>query len=192
MNMKRMVKNIISVGYSILYFSITKMFNWRRFNYWFIERFSPNTEVTIAGDGKIVIGRYVTAHSMTKLKSVASGRLIIGDHVRFNYGCIVVARELIHIDKNVGFGPNVLIYDHDHDFRKLGGIGPGATKFKSGTIEIGENCWIGANTVILRNTRLGKNCIVAAGSVLGNCEYPDNTVIYQKRDTQTKSYIVDL
>ena len=66
-----------------------------------------------------------------------------------------------------------------------------ADKYKEGTIEIGENCWIGANTVILRNTKLGKNCVVAAGSVLGNCEYPDNTVIYQKRETLVKSYEIE-
>lgn len=186
--MKRKLKNIISVLYSFIYFFITKIFNWKNFKFSCIERFSPSTEVTIANKGKISLGKRITAHSGTRLKVVSSGNLVIEDHVRFNYGCIVVSQGSIKIKRGVGFGPNVQLFDHDHDYKNSHGVGPGATKFKKGSIEIGENSWIGANAVILRNTKLGKNCVVAAGSVIGNCEYPDNTVIYQKRDTQTKSF----
>ena len=186
--MKRRFKNVVSVLYSMVYFSITKFFHWKHFQFQLIERFSPNTEVTIAGKGSIALGGRITAHSGVKIKSVAKGDIVIGNHVRFNYGCIVVSQGRICIADGVGFGPNVLMFDHDHDYRSREGVGPGATKFRTGTIEIGENSWIGANVVILKNTKLGKNCVVAAGSVIGNCEYPDNTVIYQKRETQTKSF----
>ena len=186
--MKRKFKNLISVIYSFIYFMITKIFNWNSFKFNPIERFSPATEVTMANNGKIYLGKRITAHSGTKLKAVSNGNLVVEDHVRFNYGCIVVSQGSITIKRGVGFGPNVQLFDHDHDYRNAHGVGPGATKFKKGTIEIGENSWIGANTVILKNTKLGKNCVVAAGSVIGNCEYPDNTVIYQKRETLSKSF----
>lgn len=187
--MKRILKNIISVLYSVIYFTITKIFNWQSFRFFPIERFSPSTEVTIAGNGKIFLGKRITAHSGVKIKAVSNGSITIEDQVRFNYGCIVMSQGTIEIKKGVGFGPNVLMFDHDHDYRSKHGVGPGATHFKTGTIEIGENSWIGANCVILKNTKLGKNCVVAAGSVIGNCEYPDNTVIYQKRENLTKSFI---
>lgn len=186
--MKRKFKNVVSVLYSVVYFSITKLFHWKNFQFRLIERFSPETEVTIAGKGSIALGGRITAHSGVKIKSVAKGDIVIGNHVRFNYGCIVVSQGRIHIADGVGFGPNVLMFDHDHDYRSREGVGPGATKFRTGTIEIGENSWIGANVVILKNTKLGKNCVVAAGCVLGNCEYPDNTVIYQKRETYAKTF----
>lgn len=186
--MKRQLKNIISVLYSMVYFSITKLFHMKKFHFHLIERFSPNTEVTIAGNGSISLGQRITAHSGVRIKSAAKGEIVIGNHVRFNYGCILVSQGRVQIDNGVGFGPNVLIFDHDHDYRSKHGVGPGATKFRIGTVEIGENSWIGANAVILKNTKLGKNCVVAAGSVIGNCEYPDNTVIYQKRETLTKSF----
>lgn len=187
--MKRFLKNFFSVLYSILYFSITKIFNWNSFSFYPIERFSPSTEVTVSGRGIIKLGKKITAHSGVRIKAVANGKINIEDQVRFNYGCIVMSQGAITIRKGVGFGPNVLMFDHDHDYRCKYGVGPGATHFKTGTIEIGENSWIGANCVILKNTKLGKNCVVAAGSVIGNCEYPDNTVIYQKRETLTKSFI---
>lgn len=103
-----------------------------------------------------------------------------------NYGCMITSRNKIQIGNGVEFGPNVLLYDHDHDYKCSGGLKAG--KYKVGEIIIGENSWIGANVVILKNTKLGKNCVVAAGSVIGNCEYPDNTIIYQKRETLTKSF----
>ena len=186
--MKRQLKNIISVLYSMIYFFITKLFHMKKFHFHLIERFSPNTEVTIAGNGSISLGQRITAHSGVRIKSAVNGDIVIGDCVRFNYGCMLVSQGRVQIDNGVGFGPNVLIFDHDHDYRNKHGVGPGATKFRGGTVETGENSWIGANVVTLKNTKLGKNCVVAAGSVIGNCEYPDNTVIYQKRETLTKSF----
>ena len=43
-------------------------------------------------------------------------------------------------------------------------------------IEIGENCFIGARSVILPGTTIGNNCIIGAGSVVrGHIE--DNSIV---------------
>jgi len=47
----------------------------------------------------------------------------------------------------------------------------------SGKVVIGDNCFIGMNSIILKGTKIGNNCIVGAGSVLTGKEYPDNSVI---------------
>jgi len=44
-------------------------------------------------------------------------------------------------------------------------------------IEIGKNCWIGAKVTILDGAKIGNGCIIAAGSVITNKEFPDNSVI---------------
>jgi acetyltransferase-like isoleucine patch superfamily enzyme len=41
---------------------------------------------------------------------------------------------------------------------------------------IGDNCFIGINSIILAGAKIGNNCIVGAGSVVSG-EYPDNSVI---------------
>ena len=187
--MKRFINNVISVFYSFFRFVFMKLFYGKHFKYYPIERFSPNTEVHFLGKGFIYLGKFVRVHSLCRFRVIRQGCIKIDDNAKFNYGCMITARKMIHIGAGTELGPNVLLYDHDHDFRCKGGLK--ADKYKEGTIEIGENCWIGANTVILRNTKLGKNCVVAAGSVLGNCEYPDNTVIYQKRETLVKSYDIE-
>jgi acetyltransferase-like isoleucine patch superfamily enzyme len=53
-------------------------------------------------------------------------------------------------------------------------------------VEIGDNSWVGANTIILRGTKIGKNCVVGAGCVISG-EYPDNSIITQKRETISRS-----
>lgn len=82
-------------------------------------------------------------------------------------------------------GPNVLIYDHDHDYKAEGGVF--SLKYKTSPVTIGNNVWIGANCVILRGTSIGDNCVIGGGCVLKG-EYPSNSVIVQKRSTEVINY----
>ena len=76
-------------------------------------------------------------------------------------GCVVTTYDHIKIGDNVMLGPNVLIYDQDHDYQVEGGVA--AMKFKTAPITIGNNVWIGANTLILRGTTIGDNSVVGGG-----------------------------
>ena len=46
---------------------------------------------------------------------------------------------------------------------------------------IGDNVWIGANTVILRGSIIDNGCVIGAGSVIKG-EYPPDSVVIQKRE----------
>ena len=60
-------------------------------------------------------------------------------------------------------------------------------KYKTAPVEYSAiTSGIGANCVILRGTKIGDNCVVAAGSVIKG-EFPANTLIYQKRETEIKT-----
>ena len=54
----------------------------------------------------------------------------------------------------------------------------GAFKYKDhvGTIEIGDNVFIGARSIILYNTKIGSNCIIGAGSIVTE-DIPNNSVV---------------
>lgn len=162
-----------------------KVFHLRTFNASLINQISPSSEITIDFGGKLSLGKKFRLRDNAKLRVRKSAVCKIGNNSSFNSGCCVVCHDKIEIGDNVQFGPNVLVYDHDHDFRAEGGIK--AMKYKTSPISIGNGCWIGANTVILRGTQLGENCVVGAGSVL-NGVYPDNSVIVQKRETIVKEY----
>lgn len=69
----------------------------------------------------------------------------------------------------------VCILTHDYSLsvmRRVYGewIGEGAETI------IGENCFIGVNSILLMGTQLGNNVIVGAGSVVHG-KFPDNVVI---------------
>ncbi|WP_218841530.1 DapH/DapD/GlmU-related protein [Winogradskyella undariae] len=38
--------------------------------------------------------------------------------------------------------------------------------YSIGSVEIGDNCWIGSNVVILKNVNIGDNCIIGANCVV--------------------------
>ena len=80
--------------------------------------------------------------------------------------------------KSSGIRSECLIYDHDHDISSAESIHDSG--YKTSPVVIGDDVWIGANTVILRGTVIGRDCVVGAGSVLKGV-YPAGSVIVQKR-----------
>jgi acetyltransferase-like isoleucine patch superfamily enzyme len=46
---------------------------------------------------------------------------------------------------------------------------------KYGTIEIGNNCFIGINTILMPNVKIGDNCVIGAGSIVTK-NIPSNSV----------------
>ena len=186
--MRRLLYNLISVLFSALRFGILKLFHFQHFSFVGIQRFSPNTEVVIMEKGSIRLGRHVRAHRRSKLLAFSSGELEIGSDAALGNGVSINCMERITIGEGVQIGPDVKIYDHDHDFRVPGGIR--AEKFRTAPVKIGDNSWIGCNVVILMGTTLGENCIVGAGSVLKG-QYPANSVIVQKRNTEVTCYSMD-
>ena len=178
--MRHFLSNLVSCIFSLVKFSFIKLFHFRTFFFHPLVRFSPNVRVGISAGSDLKIGRKVIVRSGSKIVSTGGGKLTIGSSSGFGYYCIVICRHCVTIGKNVYFGPNTLIYDHDHDFRDKEGIR--SKKYKCAPIEIGDGTWIGANCVILKGATVGKNCVIGAGSIVkGNI--PDNTVFVQKRDT---------
>ena len=68
------------------------------------------------------------------------------------------------------FGNNLVIVDHDHNFKN------NYSEFVSSPIHIGNNVWCGANVTILRGTEIGDNCVIGAGTVVKGC-FPANCII---------------
>lgn len=105
----------------------------------------------------------------------------VEDGTFFNNNCIVTCREKIKIGKNCLFGPNVMIFDHDHDIHAENV----STSFISKPIIIEDNVWVGANTVILKGVRIGQGAVIAAGSVV-NVDVEDYVIFYNQRTNMTK------
>lgn len=83
-------------------------------------------------------------------------------------GSSICAAESVYIGKNVGLGANTSVYDTDFhpidpDKRRNQS---GLTHVKIAPISIGNDAWIGANSLILKGVTIGEGAVVAAGSVV--------------------------
>lgn len=84
---------------------------------------------------------------------------------------------MIELGKNVYLATNVQFLTHDGSLswltRKMGLTDKRTEKI--GKIIIGDNCFVGARAMFMHDVTVGKNCIVAAGSVVTK-NIPDNSV----------------
>lgn len=138
-----------------------------------------HNRVCLSSSGTLEIGNGCEFKKNVDLQA-NSGCLHIDDGVFINSDSLLVACDSISVGSGTAIGNGVKIYDHDHVF-----VAEGEQPWNQTTTEpvtIGKNCWIGANTVILRGTRIGDNCVVGAGCILKGT-YPAHSKIIQKRET---------
>ena len=87
----------------------------------------------------------------------------VGENFFANYNLVILDVGKVTIGDNVQIAPNVSIYTAGHplhpDSRNSG--------YEYGIpITIGDNVWIGGNTVILPGVTVGDNAVIGAGSVV--------------------------
>lgn len=167
---------------SIIYLSFIKIIKLNKFEFSLIPKVSVSTKFSII-KGKIILGKGVGTRKNVEFRVSDGGNILIGSKCFFNNGCLICCKDKIVIGDSTQIGPNVMIFDHDHDFRQMNGLA--SKKFKCSQVIIGNNVWIGANCVILRGTVIGDNCVVAAGTILSGV-YDKNKLIVQKKDTEVK------
>lgn len=105
------------------------------------------------------------------------GRIEIGENTGIS-GSTIYAMKQIEIGKNVLIGGNCKIIDNDfHPLLVEHRIPQQRVEdIKKAPILISDGCFIGANSIILKGTKIGKNCVVGAGSVVSG-SFPDNVII---------------
>ncbi len=100
-------------------------------------------------------------------------RISIGNNVATNNNLVLCAANYIEIGDDTLIGNGVSVMDHEaHGMapdmrRQLGEIGK---------VIIGRNVWLGNNVIILKNSEIGDNTIVAAGAVVSG-KFPANVIV---------------
>ncbi len=96
----------------------------------------------------------------------------VGENFYANYNLIILDVAQVTIGDNVMLAPNVAIYTAGHplhpDSRNSG--------YEYGLpVSIGDNVWIGGNTVLLPGAVIGSNTVIGAGSVVSG-RIPDGVL----------------
>ena len=105
------------------------------------------------------------------------GQIEIGEGFGIS-GSTIYSIKSIKIGKDVTIGANCKIIDND--FHPLDPVqrrlNLNEEHTKRAPIVIGDNCFIGMNSIILKGTTLGNNVVVGAASVVHG-SFPDNCII---------------
>lgn len=110
------------------------------------------------------------------------GELQIGSHCFFNTNTSITCINKVTIGEYCKFGNNLVIVDHDHNFREnnADGMNKDKEEFKAAEITIGNGVWVGANCVILKGVTIGDRAVIAAGSVVRR-DIPAGATYYEER-----------
>lgn len=139
-------------------------------------------KVRVNGNGQLRVGVGMSCRKQVIFNLSSGGAIEIGENVFINDGCRFNAREKIQIGKGTIFGQNVMIYDHDHNYRDLSQM---RNDFLVEKITIGENVWIGSNVIILRGSTVGDGAVIGAGTIIKG-DIPPNTMVYNSRELVQK------
>ena len=105
---------------------------------------------------------------------------LMGENVSFSPRKIPLYPNLIRIHNNVSLAAGVQFVTHDISDNVINSLLKSVGRDervaeKIGCIEIMDNVFVGADTTILYDVRIGENCIIGAGSLV-NKDIPPNSV----------------
>ena len=163
--------------YNFIFLMVRKLRYGSRYQSSFIERLSPASSIRLIGKSKIKLGYNIDIAPHTRIEALHGGDIFIGDRTYINRDCIISCHKSVHIGKNCMFGPGVRIYDNNHKFSKDEGV---SSKLKTGSISIGDNCWIASNAIILKGADIGNNCIIGVGCII-DYKIPDGSLVRLKQ-----------
>ena len=107
--------------------------------------FGRDCRVYATPESTISIGNNFSANTNVMINARGKGKIVIGD--------------------NVSVGPNVVLRANDHVFERSEILikDQGMTE---GAISIGNDVWIAANAVILKDVSIGDGAVIAAGAIV--------------------------
>ena len=140
------------------------------------QRFEGRFSIRVGKYGHLKLGKATYCRDGFSLIVDGDGNCEIANNCFFNRNVSITCLKRIKIGSYVQMGNNVVIVDHNHDFRN-----PKVGQYTYAPITIGNNVWIGANAVILQGTTIGDGAVIGAGAVVSG-DVPARTLFYQKRE----------
>lgn len=154
-----------------------------------------NVEINALSEEGVRIGNNVTILSNTIIECTGVIRniglgLTIGNNVGIAQNCFIQVRGKVIIGNDVIIGPGVSIFSENHRFDDPDLPVSVQGETRKGVI-IEEGAWIGTKAIILDGVCVGRNSVIAAGSLV-NHDVPRYSVvggvpakILKERITQT-------
>lgn len=135
----------------------------------------------LAGAENVRVGDRTKIRYGCRLETVQHGqhwrpRLEIGSDVNIEQNVHIVCHDRIVIGDRVSITGHCAIVDITHPYRVSDGVKMGSLiAAERSFVEIGEGTFIGFGATILPNVRIGRHCLIGAGSVVTR-DIPDYSI----------------
>ena len=125
--------------------------------------------------GPVKIGNRVCIYRDTIIETGLGGSFKIGDHSSIHPRCQLNAyKESINIGANVMIAANCALYPYDHAVKAEIPIKEQPLQSK-GSINIGDDAWLGYGVIVLSGVTIGEGAVIGAGSVVTK-NVPDGAI----------------
>ena len=142
--------------------------------------------IYIEGDKFIKIGNNCSFGKRLRLEAISkylnniyTPEIFIGSNVDIGSDCHIGSINKIVIGDNVLIASKVFITDHSHGKNDLNDMTNSPrlrSLYSKGCVIIEKNVWIGESVSILPNVYIGENCIIGANSVVTK-SFPANSIV---------------
>jgi acetyltransferase-like isoleucine patch superfamily enzyme len=127
-------------------------------------------------EGRLEVGANALLEPNVWITAPGSARVRIGEGTFLNMGVMIAAQELVEIGAHCMLANGCFVSDSSHRYddphKPITWQG-----FESkGPTRIGENCWLGAHTVVTSGVTIGERCVIGANSVVTNDVEPYSIV----------------
>jgi acetyltransferase-like isoleucine patch superfamily enzyme len=140
---------------------------------------SESAEINAGKNGVIIIGNRVSIGPRSII-STTGETIKIGAGTSFFSDCLISGS--VSVGEVCLFAKNVTILSSTHQIygggtiRENDAIPKDANHLQQQHVEIGDDCWLGMNTVILPGISLGKGTVVGANAVVTK-SFPDYSIV---------------
>ncbi len=152
--------------------------------------------IKILGNKRVTLENKCTIISDNFICAQENATIRIGEGSRIQQYSRIAASNKIDIGSYVITGPNVFIADYNHEYRDINTpikLQGNCSKDKDGnpnSVIIGDGSWIGTNSVVVGNVKIGKHVVIGANSVV-NKDIPDYCVAVGMPAKVVKRYDFD-
>lgn len=144
---------------------------------------SRAVRLTVPADSLLVLGEQCWLNHHVEVEVL--GRIVIGANTSLQRGCTLIGD--IEIGRGCLFAPNVFVSSGRHYFDLHPALpiraqdaaveaDPALRARHSRPVRIGDDCWLGANVVVLPGVTIGRGVVVGANSVVVRDVLPYNVV----------------
>lgn len=125
--------------------------------------------------GEVVLREWAGLRSGAVVRC-SGGRVELGRRVPVSYGCVIHCsnRVTLQDDSGVAERCSLIDSDHSHDGSQNWFL---EQPVVIGEVVLGENSFVAAGALVLRDARVGRDSIVAANSVVRGGEYPPSSLL---------------